>query len=86
MSCPAKRTKSTGAGEDDEDNGKVSSCLCISGDFKILDALLPANEGERRALADIIFSKLDDMESGTTVIRLWESQARYTLLEIRCVY
>ncbi|CCM04037.1 uncharacterized protein FIBRA_06195 [Fibroporia radiculosa] len=39
-------------------------------DLKTLDALLPANAGERRTLADIIFSKLDDIESGkTTVIR-----------------
>lgn len=38
--------------------------------MKTLDALLPANAGERRTLADIIFSKIEDMESGkTTVIR-----------------
>ncbi|KAI0939048.1 hypothetical protein AcV5_000570 [Taiwanofungus camphoratus] len=40
------------------------------GDLQTLDALLPANAGERRTLADIIFSKLEDIESGkTTVIR-----------------
>lgn len=33
-------------------------------DMKALDALLPANAGERRTLADIIFSKLDNLESG----------------------
>ena len=32
--------------------------------MKALDALLPANAGERRTLADIIFSKLDSLESG----------------------
>ncbi|KAH9950103.1 cell adhesion protein byn-1 [Amylocystis lapponica] len=40
------------------------------GDLKTLDALLPANAGERRTLADIIFAKLDNIEAGkTTVIR-----------------
>lgn len=33
------------------------------GDLRTLDALLPANAGERRTLADIIFAKL---ESGET--------------------
>ena len=32
--------------------------------MKALDAMLPANAGERRTLADIIFSKLDNIESG----------------------
>ncbi len=32
--------------------------------MKALDAMLPANAGERRTLADIIFSKLDNLESG----------------------
>lgn len=41
------------------------------GDLRTLDALLPANAGERRTLADIIFSKLenDDGEEQTTVIQ-----------------
>jgi hypothetical protein len=33
-------------------------------DLKTLDALLPANASERKTLADIIFSKLDNAESG----------------------
>jgi len=33
-----------------------------SGDMETLDALLPANAGERRTLADIIFSKLESGE------------------------
>lgn len=33
-------------------------------DMKALDAMLPANAGERRTLADIIFSKLDNLEAG----------------------
>ena len=32
--------------------------------MKALDAMLPANAGERRTLADIIFAKLDNLESG----------------------
>lgn len=32
--------------------------------MKALDAMLPANAGERRTLADIIFSKLDNLEAG----------------------
>ena len=36
--------------------------------MKALDALLPANAGERRTLADIIFSKLDNLESGKPVV------------------
>lgn len=35
-------------------------------DMRALDALLPANAGERRTLADIIFSKLDNLEGGNT--------------------
>lgn len=47
------------------------------GDLKTLDALLPANAGKRRTLADIIFAKLDDMESGkSTVIRKVEQGPR----------
>ena len=34
------------------------------GDLKTLDALLPSNAGERRTLADIIFSKLENIENG----------------------
>lgn len=36
--------------------------------MKTLDALLPANAGERRTLADIIFSKLDSLEAGKTTV------------------
>ena len=36
--------------------------------MKALDAMLPANAGERRTLADIIFAKLDNLESGNTDI------------------
>ena len=31
--------------------------------MKALDAMLPSNAGERRTLADIIFAKLDNLES-----------------------
>jgi essential nuclear protein 1 len=33
-----------------------------------MDALLPANVGERRTLADIIFAKLDDAEAGKKIV------------------
>jgi hypothetical protein len=33
-----------------------------SGDLETLDALLPANAGERKTLADLIFAKLDNKE------------------------
>lgn len=36
--------------------------------MKTMDALLPANAGERRTLADLIFAKLDDAEAGKKVV------------------
>ena len=41
------------------------------GDLRTLDALLPSNAGERRTLADIIFSKLEgaNEEEKTTTIQ-----------------
>lgn len=36
--------------------------------MKALDAMLPANAGERRTLADIIFSKLDNLEAGESEV------------------
>ena len=33
-----------------------------AGDLETLDALLPANAGERKTLADLIFAKLDNNE------------------------
>jgi hypothetical protein len=33
-----------------------------------MDALLPTNHVERRTLADIIFSKLNEVESGQKVV------------------
>jgi essential nuclear protein 1 len=42
------------------------------GDLRTLDALLPSNAGERRTLADIIFSKLEgaeEEEEKTTAIQ-----------------
>ncbi|PCH41601.1 cell adhesion protein byn-1 [Wolfiporia cocos MD-104 SS10] len=62
-------------GRFDEDNyeEEVEEIEVDEGDMKTLDALLPANAGERRTLADIIFAKLDEVESGkTTVIRTAE--------------
>lgn len=42
--------------------------------MKTLDALLPANAGERRTLADIIFSKLESFEAGKTTTVVHEGQ------------
>ncbi|KIJ19847.1 hypothetical protein PAXINDRAFT_126034 [Paxillus involutus ATCC 200175] len=39
-----------------------------SGDIQALDTLLPANSGERRTLADVIFSKLHDSQSGNVTV------------------
>jgi hypothetical protein len=36
--------------------------------METLDALLPANAGERRTLADIIFSKLENVEQSNAAI------------------
>ncbi|KAF8076006.1 Bystin-domain-containing protein [Lyophyllum atratum] len=51
---------------DAEDGEEVEKIFEIdAGDMDTLDALLPANAGERRTLADIIFSKIQEGESGT---------------------
>ncbi|KAG5645745.1 hypothetical protein DXG03_005282 [Asterophora parasitica] len=39
-----------------------------AGDMDTLDALLPSNAGERRTLADIIFSKIQEGESGNAAV------------------
>ncbi|OBZ71992.1 Bystin [Grifola frondosa] len=53
--------------EDDADE-EIEEIEVDEGDMKTLDALLPANAGERRTLADIIFSKLDNLEAGKTTV------------------
>ncbi|KZT13102.1 cell adhesion protein byn-1 [Laetiporus sulphureus 93-53] len=56
--------------ENDDYEEEVEEIEVDENDMKTLDALLPANAGERRTLADIIFAKLEDFESGqTTIIR-----------------
>ncbi|KAI0092557.1 cell adhesion protein byn-1 [Irpex rosettiformis] len=52
--------------EDEEE--EIEEIEVDESDMKTLDALLPANAGERRTLADIIFSKLDSVESGETAV------------------
>ncbi|KAI9063423.1 cell adhesion protein byn-1 [Trametes sanguinea] len=49
---------------EDQDEEEIEEIEVDEDDMKTLDALLPANAGERRTLADIIFSKLDNLESG----------------------
>ncbi|KAF5388217.1 hypothetical protein D9615_000054 [Tricholomella constricta] len=39
-----------------------------AGDMDTLDALLPSNAGERRTLADIIFSKIQEGEAGNAAV------------------
>ena len=36
--------------------------------MKTMDALLPTNQVERRTLADMIFSKLNEVESGQKMV------------------
>ncbi|OCH95873.1 cell adhesion protein byn-1 [Obba rivulosa] len=57
--------------EEDEDleryedmESEVEEIEVDEGDLKTLDVLLPSNAGERRTLADIIFSKLENFENG----------------------
>ncbi|ETW84520.1 hypothetical protein HETIRDRAFT_146937 [Heterobasidion irregulare TC 32-1] len=40
-----------------------------AGDSHTLDSLLPANSGERKTLADLIFAKLDNANSNSAVIK-----------------
>ncbi|EIW62156.1 cell adhesion protein byn-1 [Trametes versicolor FP-101664 SS1] len=47
-----------------EDVEEIEEIEVDEDDMRALDALLPANAGERRTLADIIFSKLDNLEGG----------------------
>ncbi|GLB33428.1 putative bystin [Lyophyllum shimeji] len=50
----------------DAENGEEAEEILEidAGDMDTLDALLPANAGERRTLADIIFAKIQESESG----------------------
>jgi essential nuclear protein 1 len=45
--------------------------------MKTLDTLLPANSGERRTLADIIFAKLDSGEVGNVAVVQKVSQGNH---------
>ncbi|TBU32210.1 cell adhesion protein byn-1 [Dichomitus squalens] len=49
---------------DNEDVEEIEEIEVDEDDMKALDAMLPANAGERRTLADIIFSKIDNFEAG----------------------
>nr|VWP00676.1 Chitinase [Ganoderma boninense] len=49
---------------EDRDIEEIEEIEVDEDDMKALDAMLPANAGERRTLADIIFSKLDNLEAG----------------------
>ncbi|KAI0643706.1 cell adhesion protein byn-1 [Trametes meyenii] len=53
---------------DEEDVEEIEEIEVDEDDMRALDALLPANAGERRTLADIIFSKLDNLESGKPAV------------------
>ncbi|KAI0363716.1 cell adhesion protein byn-1 [Pilatotrama ljubarskyi] len=53
---------------EEEDAEEIEEIEVDEDDMKALDALLPANAGERRTLADIIFSKLDNLESGQSAV------------------
>ncbi|THG99564.1 hypothetical protein EW026_g2814 [Hermanssonia centrifuga] len=55
--------------DEDEMEEEVEEIEVDESDLKTLDALLPANAGERRTLADIIFAKLEskDAEKSTVI-------------------
>ncbi|KIM67719.1 hypothetical protein SCLCIDRAFT_1209828 [Scleroderma citrinum Foug A] len=64
-----------GESEDEEDTDGMSDgddaqemFQLDSGDIQTLDTLLPANTGERRTLADVIFSKLDEAKQPDGVV------------------
>ncbi|EKM59594.1 uncharacterized protein PHACADRAFT_250194 [Phanerochaete carnosa HHB-10118-sp] len=52
--------------EEEYEEEEVEEIEVDEGDLRTLDALLPANAGERRTLADIIFSKLEDGDQEKT--------------------
>ncbi|KIL00460.1 hypothetical protein PAXRUDRAFT_129826 [Paxillus rubicundulus Ve08.2h10] len=55
--------------EQTSDDGDAEDMFQLdSGDIQALDTLLPANSGERRTLADVIFSKLHDSQSGNVTV------------------
>ncbi|KAG6918239.1 hypothetical protein DXG01_015832 [Tephrocybe rancida] len=59
--------------EDDENMSDVGEDVeeifeIDAGDMDTLDALLPSNSGERRTLADIIFSKIEEGERGGAAV------------------
>ncbi|KAJ3526633.1 hypothetical protein NM688_g8236 [Phlebia brevispora] len=66
------RTQTVDEDEDELDEGdgeeyeEVEEIEVDEGDLKTLDALLPSNSGERRTLADIIFSKIESAEQEQT--------------------
>ncbi|KAG5654650.1 hypothetical protein H0H81_009898 [Sphagnurus paluster] len=64
--------------DDDAENGEeVEEIFEIDADdMTTLDALLPSNAGERRTLADIIFSKIQEGESGNAAVIQKTKQGR----------
>ncbi|KAF8803750.1 cell adhesion protein byn-1 [Phlegmacium glaucopus] len=58
-------------GEDIEEEFEIDA-----GDLETLDALLPANAGERKTLADLIFAKLDSKEvtSNATIQKVYQDR------------
>ncbi|EPT03094.1 hypothetical protein FOMPIDRAFT_1047085 [Fomitopsis schrenkii] len=65
-----KATISSGPYDHGDHEEEVEEIEVKEGDLKTLDALLPVIASERRTLAKIVFSRLDGMEPGETVI--WE--------------
>ncbi|KAF8845593.1 Bystin-domain-containing protein [Paxillus ammoniavirescens] len=62
-------TSDNEAAEQMSDNGDAEDMFQLdSGDIQALDTFLPANSGERRTLADVIFSKLHDSQSGNVTV------------------
>lgn len=56
-----------------------------AGDMEALDTFLPANAGERKTLADLIFAKLDSGEVvSTATIQKVHQGAKFTLTKFIC--
>ncbi|THH33809.1 hypothetical protein EUX98_g468 [Antrodiella citrinella] len=54
--------------QEDDDEEEIEEIELDEADLKTLDTLLPANAGERKTLADIIFAKLEDAEAQKSTV------------------
>ncbi|PFH52572.1 hypothetical protein AMATHDRAFT_139696 [Amanita thiersii Skay4041] len=64
---PQIEDEDEGSSSEEEPGNMEEEFQIDSGDLETLDALLPANAGERKTLADIIFAKLEGTSSATII-------------------